>query len=257
MDKKVERIIKLYSYFLEGKIVNKKKEAERFEVNQRTIQRDIDDIRTCFANDMNVDWQIIYDRNKKGYLLLRDDKNLLKSQEIFMLCKVFMNSQLFVREEMFSVVDKLVQCCISAEEKKKVSALLLKEKISYQEPEHGKRLWELIKDICDAIYTQRMARIKYQIEEADGYVWKIVQPTGIIYSENDFYLTAYLDEEKVVNTKTRKTTKMPVVCRLDKIMIFDMLQEHFHIPYKSQYEETDFLSLIEKEIAVSREEGSV
>ena len=45
MDKKVERIINIYNRIVEGEVINKADEAERFQVNERSIQRDIDDIR--------------------------------------------------------------------------------------------------------------------------------------------------------------------------------------------------------------------
>ena len=45
MDKKVERIINLYNRLAEGEVLNKLDEAARFEVNERSIQRDLEDIR--------------------------------------------------------------------------------------------------------------------------------------------------------------------------------------------------------------------
>lgn len=44
MDKKVERILNLYSRLAEGEVLNKSKEAARFEVNERSVQRDFEDI---------------------------------------------------------------------------------------------------------------------------------------------------------------------------------------------------------------------
>ena len=51
MDKKVERIINLYNRLNEGEILVKGDEAERFGVNERSIQRDLEDIRAYFAED--------------------------------------------------------------------------------------------------------------------------------------------------------------------------------------------------------------
>ena len=51
LDKKVERIISLYNKVVEGDILVKAEEAARYGVNERSIQRDIDDIRAYFAND--------------------------------------------------------------------------------------------------------------------------------------------------------------------------------------------------------------
>ena len=51
MDKKVERIISLYNRVVEGEILVKSDEAARYGVNERSIQRDIDDIRAYFAHE--------------------------------------------------------------------------------------------------------------------------------------------------------------------------------------------------------------
>ena len=43
--RKNTRTLDLYVRLCEGKIINKKEEAVRFGVDERSIQRDIDDIR--------------------------------------------------------------------------------------------------------------------------------------------------------------------------------------------------------------------
>ena len=42
---KTTRVLRIYNKLLNGKRVNKSEEANNFGVNERTIQRDIDDIR--------------------------------------------------------------------------------------------------------------------------------------------------------------------------------------------------------------------
>ena len=64
MDKKVERIINLYNRLAEGEVLNKADEAARFEVNERSIQRDLEDNRAYFANDPDSNRELVYDRHK-------------------------------------------------------------------------------------------------------------------------------------------------------------------------------------------------
>lgn len=254
MDKKVERIIKLYSYLLEGKVINKKEEANRFEVNQRTIQRDIDDIRMYFANDMNVNWQVVYERSKNGYILVRDKDETLNSQEILMLCKVFMQSRTLVKEEMFSVIDKLVRSCMPYDDKKKLATLLANEKIHYKNPEHGKRLESLIKDIVDAVYTHKLLMIDYEDKENAIGENIVIEPMGIVFAQNHFYLTAYVvSKMDEIKEDRYREKKQQAIYRLDKISDCKLLQKHFHVPYKNRYEEENFLELVDREIATSRE----
>ena len=66
---KVVRVLQIYSKLSDGYIVNKAEEAQNYSVNERSIQRDIDDIR-CFLDvdteRTGIENTIIYDREQKG-----------------------------------------------------------------------------------------------------------------------------------------------------------------------------------------------
>ena len=67
------RTINMYVRFCEGKTINKTEEAQRFGVDERSIQRDIDDIRIYLADRKIIGLgecrNIIYDRMQKGYVM--------------------------------------------------------------------------------------------------------------------------------------------------------------------------------------------
>ena len=112
MDKKVERIINLYNRIIEGEVINKADEAERFGVNERSIQRDLEDIRAYFANDYESNRELIYDRSRKGYVLVQNQQKSLTNSEILTVCKILLESRAMVKEEMYPIIDKLLQCCV-------------------------------------------------------------------------------------------------------------------------------------------------
>lgn len=67
---KIERVLGIYTCLINGQAVNRAKEAERYRVNERSIQRDIDDIRNCLeleAKDTGYINTVSYDRDSKGY----------------------------------------------------------------------------------------------------------------------------------------------------------------------------------------------
>ena len=70
-ENKNARILSIYNRLCEGKSIKKKEEVDRFHVNERTIQRDIDDIRAflseCTASDGTDNRTIESDRSKKVY----------------------------------------------------------------------------------------------------------------------------------------------------------------------------------------------
>ena len=93
MDKKVERIINLYNRVVEGEVLVKADEAARFGVNERSIQRDLEDIRAYFASDSESNRELVYDRKKKGYVLVENSKKMFTSGEIFTVCKILLESR--------------------------------------------------------------------------------------------------------------------------------------------------------------------
>ena len=131
MDKKVERIINLYNRLVEGEVLNKADEATRFEVNERSIQRDLEDIRAYFANDPESNKELIYDRTQKGYVLVQNQKKSLTNGEILTVCKILLESRSLTKEEMYPIIDKLLQCCVPYGNYKKVSDLIGNEKFHY------------------------------------------------------------------------------------------------------------------------------
>ncbi len=67
------RVLAIYSAFCRGEKISKQAEADRFGVDVRTIQRDIDAIRLHLDIERDYFKQkprtIIYDRRSKSYML--------------------------------------------------------------------------------------------------------------------------------------------------------------------------------------------
>ena len=68
---KYYRVLYLYDHLKGGELVNSLNTAILFEVDQRTLQRDISDIRCYLANGLalrgDCDEAIVYNRSKGGY----------------------------------------------------------------------------------------------------------------------------------------------------------------------------------------------
>lgn len=62
-DCKINRILDLYDRLMEGEFINKKEEAEYFNVNPKTIQRDIEDSRFMYAGEfMKIRFKLVLQR---------------------------------------------------------------------------------------------------------------------------------------------------------------------------------------------------
>lgn len=100
---KIERVLDIYTKLINGALVNKAEEAINHGVNERTIQRDIDDIRNYFGQrvvDGGVVNSVIYDRTDKGFKLEQIYKQKFTNPEILAICKILLDSRAFTKKEM-------------------------------------------------------------------------------------------------------------------------------------------------------------
>ena len=66
---KIQRILGIYTKIMNGEIVKKEEEVRRYNVNPRTIQRDIQDITAFLERDelnTGIVNSIIYDTKARG-----------------------------------------------------------------------------------------------------------------------------------------------------------------------------------------------
>lgn len=69
---KISRVLDIYTRLMNGYVIRKSEEADRFGVYERSIQRDIDDICNYMDNDTSRSGyinEVLYDREKKGFRL--------------------------------------------------------------------------------------------------------------------------------------------------------------------------------------------
>ena len=65
-----------------------------------------------------------------------------------------------------------------------------------------------------------------------------------MFSEYYFYLTAFIDDE-IKNDFDVLNDSFPTIYRIDRIKELNVLDERFHIPYSSRFEEVEFRKRIQ------------
>ena len=109
---KVNRVLSLYTKLINGAVIYKAEEANNYGVNERSIQRDIDDIRNYLDIQGTEDGflnSVVYDRDKKGYRLEQIYKLKFTNPEILALCKILLDSRAFCKDDMEAVLDEQFQ----------------------------------------------------------------------------------------------------------------------------------------------------
>ena len=213
---KNERVLNLYTRFCEGKAITKSEEAERFGVDERSIQRDIDDIR-AFLDERSLtgtDTRTIeYDRAKKKYIMVGSEGSMMTNAEILATSKILLESRAFKKKEISLILDKMIAGCVPQKNVKLVSDLVANEKFHYVELSRKADLKELLWDLGVAIKERKLVEITYE-KQSDSKMKnkRLVEPLSILFSEYYFYLLANLIE-KDENKKINKLYDYPAVLR--------------------------------------------
>ena len=240
---KIDRVLGIYSKLMSGALVNKAEEAQNYGVNERTIQRDIDDIRNHLetgAETIGVINTIIYDRIEKAYRLEQIYQIKLTNGEILAICKILLDSRALLKSEMTEVLDKLISCCVPEKNQKMVKELIGNEKYHYVEPRHKTSFLNTMWELGQAISTSKYIEMDYERTKDKAVVTRKVKPVAIMFSEYYFYLTAFIDDEEVKKDFDVLNDAFPTIYRIDRIKRLDVLEESFHIPYSSRFEEGEF-----------------
>lgn len=72
-----------------------------------------------------------------------------------------------------------------------------------------------------------------------------VNPVAIMFSEYYFCITAFIDDEEVRKDFYVINDSFPTIYRIDRIKNLKVLDEKFHIPYSSRFEEGEFRKRIQ------------
>ena len=245
---KVGRILAIYSKLMDGHVVNKAEEAAYYNVNERSIQRDIDDIRNFLdqeAVEQGVYNEVIYDRERKGYKLDQIYKIKLSNDEILAISKILLDSRAFRKDEMISVLKRLIDCCVPEDNRKLVRDLISNESYHYIELTHGKSFLTDMWNIGQAIQSNQYIEIEYQGVRGSSVKKRKLKPLAIMFSEYYFYLTAFIEDEKVRENFNVINDSFPTIYRIDRIQSLKVLDEKFHIPYANRFEEGEFRKRIQ------------
>lgn len=236
---KTFRLLRMADFLREGKTVKKIELARCFGVTERSIQRDLEDLR-CFFSEETPPREIVYDAKSRGYHLTRTDHGALSNSEILAVCKILLESRSLQKEEMLPLLDKLVTRCVPEENKRAVETLIANEKFHYIPPHHGEKILAGLWEIGQAIQHRQVMEIQYRRMKEPTLVTRRVEPVGIMFSEYYFYLTAFLRDVDRKAEFDNPDDLFPTIYRIDRIDSFQVLDEHFQIPYAGRFEEGEF-----------------
>ena len=221
---KNNRVLDLYTRLSEGKTINKTEEAKRFGVDERSIQRDIDDIR-AFLDERKADKAsdnrtIEYDRSKKGFIMTGEEGSLMSNSEILAVSKVLLASRAFTKKEIGSILNKMISGCVPLKNMQLVKELLSNERFHYVELHHKSCIQDKLWDLGADIQEHNLIEITYtKAEHEDEIVTRLVEPMAVLFSEYYFYLNAFIVEREKDGAWKHKYS-YPAIFRIDWIKTY-------------------------------------
>jgi len=228
MDKSI-RILGLYESLNRGKIIKKSYVAKKYGVDEKTIQRDIGDLKKYFEK-INVGDEIKYNREAGGYKLYTIEDRFFKSEEIMAITKVLLESRAFSKKQINTLIHKCLKFCIP-KKRKHIEEIIKNEKFHYVPAKEDENLINKIWEISESIKDQKIIKINYKKENDDKAVERKLRPQGVVFSEYYFYLVAYIHG---------KDYKYPTIYRLDRIVNIKTVNEKFRILNENRFEEGEF-----------------
>ena len=243
------RMLDIYVRLCEGRSINKSEEAEKFGVDARSIQRDIDDIRSfldeCRAERASENRLIEYDRSQKGFVMTGAEGSMMSNSEILAVSKIPLGSRAFTREEIDNILKKMIDGCVPANNMKLVKELVSNEQFHYVELHHKTCVQERLWGIGTDIKEHNLIRIEYsKAERPDETVMRVIEPMAILFSEYYFYLNAFIVEADARGNYTHKYD-YPTTFRIDRIKTYQEIGRKFQVSYADRFEEGEFRKRIQ------------
>lgn len=239
---KVYRLLAMQQQLLSGNTLNKKEAAARFEVGEKTIQRDLETLRAYYAGQGN---DLLYDREANCYRLEQPAETRLTKSEVLAVCKILLESRAFTEKELDPILNKLVACCTPVQNLQAVQELIGNERFHYVPPHHGQAFVDKLWTLGEAIRDHRVMEMDYVGTHNAVPKHRRVQPVGILFSEYYFYLAAFIEgidkKEHFANPEDRS----PTIYRVDRIASFTVTGDRFDIPYKDRFQEGEMRKRIQ------------
>ena len=226
------RMLDIFERLNRGELLNKRELTKYYGVGEKTIQRDIEDIRSYLADrrDAHVSATIQYDRGANGYRLTRFEREWLTNQETLALCKILLESRALEKAELHVLIEKLLTQA-SPSDRAIAEDIIRSEYAAYVPLRHGKKLLEALWRISLAIHRHREISFLYTRKDGMSHQ-RAVKPLSIMFSEYYFYVIALYDdadEGEVYRT-----------FRIDRLADLKETGKTFRIPHNAKFHDGEF-----------------
>lgn len=244
----VSRILEIYTRLINGEKVIKRNLAYEYETSEKTIQRDIDEIRRFLDRKSVKDGvieELVYDFNEKKYYIENKKISKFSEAEILAICKILLDSRAFKKEKMDDIISRFLEMDLTGKNNDIVKRLIENEKFHYTELCNATDFFDILWKVGIAIQKQNYIEIEYERLVDKKSVKRKLRPAAILFSEFYFYMVAFIDDKEIKKNFEISDDLYPTIYRIDRIKKICVLNEQFHVLYKNRFEEGEFRKRIQ------------
>lgn len=190
---KIGRILTLFFRLYNGQRINKFSFSLEMEIDARTFERDIRDIRLFLAENFSFH-EIQFDRADNVYYMTGRERRELTDVEFTAAATILIGSKALGKGEITGLVNQLYQMTYN---KKSIPWQMFKEDLAgYGQDIHGKPVLKMHWDLAQCIIREKAIKLQY---EGEGQKVSIaVMPERLFYENSALWLET-LDLEQGVH----------------------------------------------------------
>lgn len=197
----------IYERLKHGEHLSKSELASDYSVSEKTIQRDIDDIR-AYLSETHIydrDISIKYDKTLNRYYLHDSSQSLLSGDEVLVLYKILLENPSLPKEKLTDIINK-ISAILPTPDRQIIESDIAKILENYHAvnvpSDITLKVWEFTK----YAQNENSLLISYLFPNNEKRYY-IIFPVSVIYNKNTFYLIAL----------TKDNYKFPTIFNINEI----------------------------------------
>lgn len=212
---KVSRILRLFHSLIQGQKLNKADFAKSNNISERSVDRDIEDIR-YYLSEIHSNAEVLFNKSENAYYLSGWSNYKFSSIEVITILKVLIGSKVLRKDEMQGIM-RSVRMMLDPTARREAVNSVYAEVDNYISPTHGKAILKMLEDL-NRVISKRLKIDLHYIKGNGEQVTKRVLPLIFIFSDFYFYLIAFIDGAGY---------KYPAFFRVDRIESFNVTDEQY------------------------------
>ena len=157
------------------------------EINERSFDRDIEDIR-LFLSEIYSSNELIFDKTENAYYITGQTKREIDSGEAYVLAKTLLGSKALRKDEAEGIIESLIGV-VSNKEARILKSKLTNDINSYDGVKHDKAILKFVRDLSNCIFENRHIKMKYHVSKNNIQEVEIY-PKDILCENSQFVLFA-------------------------------------------------------------------